>query len=240
MDGPSVSVIVPVYEEESAITSNVVVLISKLEDLKFKRILSDYELLVFLSHERYRALSSYLTGNENIMFFERGKINKIGSIFSRGIRLASSEYVGLLSPYNQVGLDVLEDILKALSNHDMVVAYIGNYFARPWHRIIASIANTILVNLLFNLNLKYYHLNFYRTVAVKKVKFTTDSHAAMIEAAVWMAKSGANVAQVPFEMVPHNFKSKSRAFEINNIADILKTYARLFRQIMILRKRIDL
>jgi len=236
----SLSLIVPVYDEEYDIAPCLGAMVRKLQDLLFKRKLADYELLVFSSYGKFINLPFYFIGNKKIKFFERGKINKIGNMFARGIRLASSEYVGLLSPYNQVQLDVLEDILNALSTHNMVVAYIGNPSARPWHRGVASEFNNKIVNWLFGLNLRYYHLNFYRTAAVKKVKTTTDSHAALVEAAVWLAKSGANIAQVPFVMVPHNFKSKSRAFALDNVKCIFKTYIRLFWKIMVLRKRIDL
>lgn len=232
----SITIIVPVYEEEYDVAPNIDALTNKLNKLGVK----DYELLVFSSTKRYSTFPDYLTGNKRIQFFDHWGDTKLGSIFRRGIKIAKKEYVGLIPAYNQVSLDSLDDIFKALSNNDMVIAYIGNHKARPWHRAVASEVNTKLVNLLFGLRLRYYHLNFFRTALAKKMPFTTDSHAAMVEAAVWMAKSGAILTQVPFTMIPHDFKSKSHAFDPDNIWIILKTYARLFWQIMILRKRINL
>lgn len=233
----SISIIVPVYEDsDNAVIIYIGALVNRLTELGIK----EYELLIFLSVKRYLTFPDYLTNNERIIFIDhRGEIG-LGSIFRKGIQRAGKEYVGLIPPYNQVNLESLKSILAALKNHDMVVAYIKNPKARPRHRIAASAVNTMAVNLLLGLKLKYYHLSFYRTSLAKKVSITSDSHAAMVEAAVWMAKSEANLIQVPFALIPHNFKSKSHAFDINNIRLIFKTYARLFWQIRVLGKRINL
>lgn len=231
----SISIIVPVYEDnDDNVIINIYTLVNKLNELGIK----EYELLVFLSIKRYLTFPDYLTNNKKIIFVDhRGEIG-LGSIFRKGIQRAGKEYVGILPPYNQINLESLKDICAALKGRDMVVAYIKNPKARSWHRIVASAVNTMMVNLLFGLKLKYYHLSFFRTSLAKKVNITSDSHAAMIETTVWLAKSGASVIQLPFIMVPHDFKSKSRAFRIANIVEIFKTYATLFWQVQILRKRL--
>ncbi|GEM_PF-6284450 len=231
----SISIIVPVYEDnDDNVIINIDALVNQLTEWGFR----EYELLVFLSIKRYLTFPDYLTNNEKIIFVDhRGEIG-LGSIFRKGIQRASKEYVGLIPPYNQVNLESLKDISAALKGSDMVVAYIENPKARSWHRIVASAVNTMIVNLLFGLKLKYYHLSFFRTSLAKKASINSNSHAAMVEATVWLAKSGASVIQLPFIMFPHNFKSKSHAFRIANIVEIFKTYATLFWQIRILRRRI--
>lgn len=240
----SFSLVVPVYDGENEgydIFASINAMNAKLSGLLSAGAIKDYELVVIMSFRRLFA-DSHLQLDKRIRFVyqkEREKV-ELGNMFKMGIWLAKKECVGLITPYNQVDLGILDNIVEALKNHDMVVAYISNHFSRPWYRIAASQANTILVNLLFGLKLKYYHLNFYRTDLVKRVEITTDSHAAMIEAAVWLAKSNISIAQIPFTMIPHNFKSKSRAFRIKNIYNIFMTYFRLFWRIRILKKRIDL
>lgn len=235
-DTVSVSIIVPVYEEEYNIVPNIDDIISKLGQFGVK----EFELLIFASTQRLSALPDYLTADKKILLFDHEGCNEIGGIFARGIKLASEEYVGLITPYNQFSLEGLGTVFEALRKNDMVATYIKNPKARPWHRTLASVVNTLLVNLLFGLRIKYYHECFYRSRLVKKVRFTTASHAAMVEAAIWIAKSGASIAHVPFVMIPHNFKSKSRAFRFKNIIEIFKTYIQLFWQIRVLGKRIDL
>lgn len=237
----SFSLVVPVYNEGHNIVSNIVNMTFKLRDLIYSNIINDYEIVVLWGLSNSLPLLNDLQrlNLRNVLIYEC-EYPELGSMFKRGISLAKKEYVGLISPYNQVDLDSLGNILDALSNHDIVVAYIGNFKTRPWYREVASGVNTKIVNCLFGLKLRYYHLNFYRTALVKKVPFTTDNHAAMVEAAVWTAKSGVSLAQVPFTMIPHNFKSKSRAFRTKNVVGIFKTYAWLFWRVMILRKRINL
>lgn len=238
----SVSIIVPIYEEDRGVLLNINNLISRLKNLSDKKILKDYEVLIFLSRrERLRfKRRRNIRSNRRIRLVNHNGDAELGSIFSRGVGLARKEFIGLIPPYNQVALESLDDIFKALSFCDMVVTYIGNHSARPWYRAVISLINTGLVNLLFGLSLNYYHLNFYRSALVKKVRFTTDSHAAMVEAAVWLAKSGVSLTQVPFVMIPHNFKSKSRVFRISNFFHIFATYVRLFWRVRVLRERINI
>lgn len=228
----SLSLIVPIYEDEDPnVEMNIFALIQKLDDLIRDK---DYELLIICSQKRRSFLEPHLSkGRETrlggeIKFFDHENNTELGYMFAKGVRLATKDYVGLITPYNQVDLESLGPILQGLRSHDMVVVYIGNPHARPLHRIVASAINTFLVNCIFGLKLKYYHLGFYRSALVKKVPFTTDSHAALVEAMVWMAKSNFDVIQVPFTMVPHRFKSKSRAFRAQNLVNIFKTYAKLF------------
>lgn len=236
----SFSLIVPVYAEAPNIVSNIENINLKLRDMIGAGIVSDYEVMVLWGiHNRplLKALQDLKLRNSIVY---EGQYPELGVMFKLGISFARKEYVGLITPFNQINLDSLKDILTALNSHEMVVAFIGNRSARPWYRIVASEFNVMLVNWLFGLRLKYYHLNFYQTALVRKVPFTTDSHAAMVEAGVWMANSGANLIQVPFTMIPHNFKSKSRAFRIVNIIEVFKAYMKLFWRIRILRKRINL
>lgn len=235
----SFSLVVPVYNEDCNIAHNIVKMDLKLRNMVCSGIINDYEIIVLWGIKKNMSILNDLLKLRDLIIYEHKRL-ELGSMFRQGIALAEKEYVGLITPFNQVDLNSLKDILKALKSHDMVVAFIGNHSARPWYRVIASEINTKLVNGLFGLNLKYYHLNFYRTDLIKKVKFTTYSHAAMTEAAVWLAKSGASIAQVPFVMIPHNFKSKSRVFRLKNIIDIFKTYGRLFWRIRILGERISL
>lgn len=236
----SFSLIVPVYSECHNLVSNVVNMVFKLRDMVSLGIISDYEVAVLWGIRNTPLLNDLRRLKlKNTVIYEN-QYPELGVMFKAGISLARKEYVGLVTPFNQVDLNSLKYILESLNIHDMVVAFIGNRSARPWYRVVFSELNTRIINLLLGLRLRYYHLNFYRTNLVRRVPFTTDSHAAMVEAGVWIAKSGASLAQVPFVMVPHNFKSKSRAFRINNIINVLKTYTRLFLQIRILGKRISL
>lgn len=235
----SFSLIVPVYEEEDqSVEINIRGLLWNLDNLIKDK---DYELLIICSQKRQRDLDAFpRPASEKIRFIDHEGNTELGYMFRRGVQLAAKEYVGLITPYNQVDLESFGPILKSLKNHHLVLAYIGNPYARPWHRILASAINTFLVNLSFGLKLKYYHLGFYRTALVKKVPFTTESHAAMVEAAVWLAKSGVSLGQVPFTMIRHSFKSKSRAFRIGNLFDVFRTYARLFWRIQVLKERLSL
>lgn len=236
----SFSLIVPVYSECHNLVSNIASMAFRLCDMVSLGTISDYEVAVLWGIRNNPLLNDLLYLNlKNTIIYEN-QYPELGIMFKRGISLARKECVGLITPFNQVDLGSLKYILESLNTYDMVVAFIGNRSARPWHRVVASEFNTKLINLLLGLKFRYYHLNFYRTNLVRNVPFTTDSHAAMVEAGVWIAKSGATLTQVPFIMVPHNFKSKSRAFRITNIIKAMKTYAVLFWRIRVLSKRINL
>lgn len=233
----SLSLIMPAYNEEATIEFSVRSAINKLEKYGF-----DYEVFIFndASVDKTGMIAEALAREyPKIRVFHNPRNMNLGFNFAQGIDMASKKYTGLLPCHGQTAIKSFDNLLPALLKADVVVTYISNPEVRPLVRNIISRINVWLVNRCFNLNLKYYHLNFYRTELLKKIPTSTESYALMVELLVYAVKSGATYIEVPFFLKKREF-GKSKALRLKNILNILKTYARLFWHIMILRKKINL
>ncbi len=237
MMGKSISIIMPAYNEEETIEFSVRSAIEKLEEHGF-----DYEIFIFNdgSTDKTGAIAEVLARKyPKITVFHNQRNMNLGFNFARGIVLASKEYAGLLPCHGQTAIESFDYILPALKKADVVITYHGNSEVRPLIRNIISRINVKLVNLIFGLNLKYYHLNFYRTEILKRIPTSTQNYALMVELLVYAVKSGATYIQVPVLLKKRTF-GKSKAMRPKNIINILKTYIRLFWLIRICRKRVNL
>lgn len=233
----SISLIMPAYNEEDTLRFSVVSACEKLRQHRF-----DYEIFIFddASTDKTGKIADRLAiRNEKIKVIHNARNMNLGFNFARGIEMASKEYTGLLPCGGQIAVESFDNFLPALLMADITVTHISNPEARPLVRNIISRINVQLVNWLFGLNLKYYHLNFYRTDILKKIPTSTKSYALMVELLVHAVKSGASFVEIPIFLRKRE-SGKSKALRPKNIVNILKTYARLFMQVMILRKRIDL
>ncbi len=233
----SISLIMPAFNEEATIEFSVRSAIKKLEEHDF-----DYEIFIFDdgSTDKTGAIAEALVREyPKITVFHNPRNMNLGYNFARGIKLASKFYAGLLPCHGLTDPQYFYFILQYFGRVDVIITYIANPEVRPLSRRIISWFNVALLNLIFGLRLKYYHLNFYRTEILKKIPTSTESYALMVELLVYAVKSGASYIEVPIFLRKREF-GKSKALRSKNIINILKTYARLFWQIMILRKRISL
>lgn len=233
----SISLIMPAYNEEKTIEFSVNSVSEKLRQYDF-----DYEIFIFndASSDKTGEIADKLAlGDPNIKVFHNSKNMNLGFNFARGIKMASKTFAGLLPCHGLTDPQSFDSVFQALDKADIVITYIANPEIRPLIRRIVSWINVALLNLIFGLRLKYYHLNFYRTKILKKIPTSTQSYALMVELLVYAVKSGATFIQVPF-FLKKRVSGRSKALRLKNIINILKTYVNLFWQIMILRKRINL
>ena len=231
----SISLVMPAYNEEDTLEFSVMSACVKLEQYGF-----DYEIFIFddASSDKTGEIADRLASKDpKIKVIHNAKNMNLGFNFARGIEMASKEYAGLLPCHGQTAAQSFDNLLSSLSKADVIITYIGNPEARPRIRNIVSRINVRIVNVLFGLNLKYYHLNFYRTRILKKIPTSTNSYAIMVELLVYAVKSGASYLEVPFFLRKRQ-SGKSKALRPKNIINILKTYAYLFWQIKVLGKRI--
>lgn len=233
----SISLIMPAYNEENTLEFSVVSACKKLHQYNF-----DYEIFIFNdgSTDRTGEIADHLAFRDHrIVVFHSSYNMNLGYNFARGIEMATKEYAGLLPCHGQTDPVSFDAILPALAGVDVVVTYIFNPKVRPLTRHFVSRVNVIIINVILGLQLKYYHLNFYRTEILKKIPISTNSYAMMVELLVYAVKSGASYVQIPILLRKREF-GKSKALRPKNIFNILKTYTRLFWQIRVLGKRVNL
>lgn len=234
----SISIIVPAYNEGDTIEFSVKSLTESLRCHGF-----DYEIFIF--NDASRDLTGLLADiladkDKNIRVFHNQKNMNLGYNFSQGVKMATKTYVGLVPCHGLIDPKSYDSILTACASckKDVVICYVANPTIRPKSRQIVSKINVAIINRLFGLNLRYYHLNFYRTKLLKKVPASTKSYAVMVESLIYLIKSGASFVEIPFILRPRLY-GKSKALRLKNVINILKTYIHLFWFVRICGKRID-
>jgi len=235
----SISLIMSAYNESAGIKLAVKTAQEKLKQYEF-----DYEIFIFNdgSADNTGKIADVLAAEDSkVKVFHNSKNMNVGYNFSRGIELASKSYTCFWPCHNLIASESFDCILPAIGrcDKDVIVAYIANPRVRPLSRRFVSWFNTALLNLLFDFGLKYYHLNFYRTALLKQLPNSTQGYAFMVELLVYALTSGAKWAEVPFWRLERGV-GKSKALRFKNIADIFKTYARLFWRVRILKQKINL
>lgn len=177
----SLSVVVPVYNEEKILEKNMKILDSFLKRLKISHeiILSENG-----STDRSREICRYLCKKNKRFACVFSDIPSFGASIRKGSLNAKYDKM-LVFPVDLWSLDYIREALERIRGYDVV--YGSRYVKksrqeRPLLRVIVSIIHTKLVNTL--LNTKYSDIDgikMYRTEIGKKILEKTSSNSAFIE-----------------------------------------------------------
>ncbi len=230
----SISVIIPLYNEETGLKAT----LNSVNSI-VKKLFDDYELLMFDDGSTDRTgeiLDRLAKNNSNIRVFHNKKNMNLGYNYKTGIKHATKNYVMLLPAPDNASIDSIENFMTHVGDKPVVSAYIANQELRPKIRRIFSRTFTNTLNLLFGLHLKHY-LTFqaYETSIVKKIKMTTNSFALPAEILIRLIKKGYPHKDVPM----YNKKldeDKTTIFRLKNIIGIIIVVLKLFLEINLGRK----
>lgn len=235
----SVSIIIPAYNEEKKLAPTVNLVFFSLS----KNGISDFEILIFddASTDKTGAVADELAEKHSqIKVIHNPKNMNLGFNITRGFQLAAKEYVGFIPGDDETAPETLDYIFGALGEADMVVSYIQNPETRPWTRRALSKIYVAIINIAFGLRMRYYNgLCYFKTAIVKQVPVSTFGFAYMTEILVKLLKSGATFVEVPLVNRIRE-RGASKAFRVKNIISVFKTFLKLFWEVRILRKRINL
>ncbi|MDD5560798.1 MAG: glycosyltransferase family 2 protein [Candidatus Omnitrophica bacterium] len=221
----SISVIVPALNEERGIEDTIKIILNALKK-KFTR----YEIIIFDdgSTDRTAEITDKLADTYNcIQVFHHKKPICIGGSYKKGISLAKMEYLIRINGKNDITEENLDKIFALAGVKDLVIPYMTNARERSFFRRSVSRAFTVIVNLIFGLNLKYYnHYVLSKRSAVNSIDLKTDSYAFQAEILVKLIKAGCSYIEVPVE---DKFDKcvKTKAFSFANIAGVVASLWRL-------------
>ena len=235
---PSVSFIVAAYNVDKTLENAVYILLDKTKKWRIE----DYEILIVVdsktSDSTLQIGQKLAKSNPKIIVINRPENKSLGLILINSLKLVKKEYFCLCSGKDPFWPESFDCIFPLLGQADIIACYVGNPKDRPWFRRLASWINVALVNMLFGLNIPYYHFYFCRTSLTKKVPISSPSYSSMAEILVWLLKSGATFVLAPFYLKPQS--KQSSAIKFKNIIGILSAYTKLFLKIRILGQKIDL
>lgn len=234
----SISFIVASYNVEKTLKNAVDIILAKLNQWHIE----DYEILIVIDSKTtdltLRIAQNLSRSNKKIIVVNNPENKSLGLILINGLRMVSKEYYCLYPGKDSCKSESFDHILPLLGRADIISCYVGNPKNRPALRRIAASLNVALVNILFNLDMPYYHFYFCRSSLAKQVPLSSPNYSSMDEVLIWLLKSGATFVLSPFYLKPQS--KKSSALKIDNIIGILLAYAKLFWKIRILGQKINL
>lgn len=231
---PTLSVIIPALNEERNIASSIENVLSAIDDN-----FSDYEIIVFddNSSDKTRDIAEKLTAkNKKIQLIHNEKTIGFGYNYRKGVELARFEYVSMIPGDDEISVDSINEMYRAIGKADIVIPYTLNYRSRPLLRRFISFIFTKTLNFIFNLRLNYYNGPvIHRRELIRSVTLSTNSFAFQAEALVKLIKSGHSYIQVGMLLKERRY-GRSKAFRIKNILGVLKTVIKLFAEVYLFKK----
>lgn len=222
----TISIIVPVYNEEKNLKISVELIIKKIKDI-FK----DYEILIIISPSKDNTAEiakELARKNKKIRVIELKENKGLGYCYILGIKIAKMEYMMLWPSDNEIKKITADYIFREIGKADMIITYPVNIKVRPLKRRIISKWYTLLVNLLSGLKLKYYNgICLFKTEMIRK--FIPKSFAAFgfqTEMLIDAIKNGYTYIEIPMYL-RKQVGRKSNLFELRNFRIII-TLLRIF------------
>lgn len=225
---PSVSMIVPAYDEEANLADTVRTVTGVLAAH-----FDDYEVLIVNDGSRDgtgRVAEALAAADPCVRILHNSTNIGLGACYRKALAQARKDYVGWAPGKNSIPADAFAALFAAVGTADIVAAYLQTD-DRSWTRRALSHAFTTLLRVLFGVRLRYFNgPNLLRTDLARAVEKSTNSFAFMAEIMIRLVRAGHSVVEVGI----HNrdrARGKSKAFAPRNIARVLGIVGSLFAEI---------
>ncbi|MBI2549671.1 glycosyltransferase family 2 protein [Candidatus Woesearchaeota archaeon] len=224
----SITLIVPAYNEERNLGNS----ITTINDT-VKRFVADYELIVIDDGSRDSSgaiAEDFAKRNPRIRVVHFKTNRGPGAVYREAIRLATKEYIMLLTGDNGIPAESIARMLGRIGDADILNSYTMNPEVRPIVRRLVSTLYTTMLNLLFGLNVKYYNgLALYKLSLARQVKITTSSFAFHAEVLLQLLKSKQkhSYLEVPV-LIQEEEGSATNIFRVKNIIGVCIAIPKMF------------
>jgi glycosyltransferase involved in cell wall biosynthesis len=227
---PSLTMIIPAYNEEGDLEATLTTVFKAIDGK-----INDYEILIFNdnSQDQTGAIADrWAAKNQNIRVIHNTQNMGLGYNYRTGVHLATKDYIGWVPGKNSIPQETLDNMFQVLGQADIVAVYILTETRSHFRHTVSNIF-TMLMNLLFGMNLKYFNgPNILRSDILKRVKMSTDSFAFMAEVMVRLIKSGHTYVEVGLHNKDRT-SGNSKAFAFKNFRQVVEIVFRLFWEVQI-------
>ena len=185
----SITFIVPCRNEEKNIRPTVNEIVNSL--LKNQ----EYEILIIndCSDDNTEfVIKEICENNSNIVLINNRKNLGYGGSFIKALKYANKEYVYLLPGDNALKYNEIKKMITDIDKFDLIISNAKEINdARPYHRKIASYIFTLIINILFGYNLKYYNgIPVIKRSVLNSLNITSQSPLFMAEIVLKILKLG--------------------------------------------------
>tara|TARA_B100001057_G_C22864669_1_gene955982 strand:+ start:2094 stop:2789 length:696 start_codon:yes stop_codon:yes gene_type:complete len=147
-----ISFIVPCFNEES----NIINTIEEILKISNKCLFKPFELIIVddgSTDKTFQKIKIY----ENIRKYKHKKNIGIGAAYKTGLKKSKGEYIIMIPGDNSHPLSSIEPIIKKIGKSDIIIPFTTKKGKRSIARFFLSKIFTFLINIFFNLNIKYFN-----------------------------------------------------------------------------------
>lgn len=225
---PSISIIVPCFNEEGNLTGTVEAIKKALASANR---FSEHEILIYndCSTDGTGKLADAIAKNEKgVKVIHNPRNMGFGFNYTDGVKRASKDYVMMVPGDNEIPAEAISRVMARAGEADVIIPFTANPEVRPMSRRIISRAFVLLINTLFGLNITYYNGTcLVKAKLLKRVPLKTWGFAYMAAILVRLLKSGASYTEVGVDIAQRS-SGKTKAFAVKNVVSVVKAILTLF------------
>jgi dolichol-phosphate mannosyltransferase len=227
--GPSLSIVIPAYNEAGNILGTLENVTGALD-----RLAIDAEILV-VDDGSSDGTGALVTANAGRFPAVRLLVNErnmgFGATYRRGVQAASRDFIVMVHGDNAWGADTLRGLFARVGDAEIIVGYTRDMWrSRSLARTILSKTFTLLVNLITGRRLKYYNgLQIHRASVLKNLTIQSSGYGFQAEVLVKALRLAQTYLEVPMDLMERE-RGESKAFRLKNAIDVIRTL-RLLRSI---------
>ena len=219
---PSLSIIIPAYNESENIIDTLGNVTRALEKLPVP-----HEILVIDdgSADRTAALvTSNLSRFPAVKLLVNERNMGFGWSYRRGVDAASLDHIVMVHGDNAWGHETLREFFGCVGQADVIVGYTRDMWGtRTKTRTLISKAYTLAVNLITRRRLKYYNgLQIHTAPVLKSLRIQSSGYGFQSEVLVKSLRRTRTVIEVPMDLIERE-KGESKAFRLKNVVDVFRT-----------------
>ena len=220
----SISIVIPVYNEEHKIINTIKSILKAINNVKIK----NYELIIINDYSTDNTLKRISSLNKkNIKVINNDKNYGLGYSLKRGILNSKLEYISCFPGDDAHSYKDIEKLFKNIKNNDILIPVPDKSNKRSFIRNLISKIYTNLLNLIFLKKIHYYNgaTIYKKKIIIKTInKVTSKSFFFLAELLLRSSKITARYKYVYYGVKKQN---KTSAFNIKNLVfviyDILAT-----------------
>lgn len=217
--GPSLSIIIPVFNEENSIGY---VLEDTLKNLP--QLISDFEIIVVDDGSKDNTLDivkSFSKKFKRIRVISQKHLG-YGTALSAGIKVSKKDYVANMQGNGQDLIRDMVNSIKVMGNYDLTLGIRGKRIDYDLYRFILSYGGMLLYRLFFGIKYEDVHWS-YIWERKELIKLTIDSNAglfSLVETLIEFQKNSLSIIEVASPYRPR-FAGASKVTDTKNIFNLL-------------------
>lgn len=226
---PSLSVVIPAYNEAGNLEPTLSGALEILENLKEQ--LSAYEIIVVndkSTDATPQIAESFARCHSTVRVLHHTVNKGFGGAYQTGLKAACHDYFAMIPGDNEIQHESVRHLFEQTGRADVILSYGISPEVRPWIRRMLSPLWTKILNTLFGLHIRYYNGPcVYRTDILRQLNTNANSFGFMAENLIKSLKRGYSFMEVGFKLQPRRF-GKVQAFRLKNVLGTLRTIAQVF------------